>query len=210
MANGLMAAGYAFLFFLLYRHPLRKDLPFFLIACAFATFYNVAYDTGVYLRWLASLALLVRLLPPLEACWCVIENRRTFRVSFVLMTAALCVGIINPVVLGTGYLSVRTLATVSVTLACCAVAVMNWYAPMAKSRVLSVHLVLQALWMILHSAITLSFPLLTTQLRWDICRWAYVIGATGLVIAYRRCLYESGGSGGRGVGLPGSPAGSTG
>lgn len=187
--NGAMAAGYAVLFLLLLRHPLRQSLWGFIFACGFATAYNIAYDTAIHFRVIVSLALFVRLLPPVEACWNVVVSRKDVRGALAFLLASVGLGTFSPTNLAFGYLTVRGIATTAVTLVCGLVLASNYFSPFGASIFALKHLKLQTAWMVFHSIFSLSSQWYnSTWSRRAIARWAYVLLALALVVAYRRIL----------------------
>jgi hypothetical protein len=179
----MMAAGYALVFIAILHSPMRRFLRVFLVATAFAVLYNVTYEVSLRVPVVVSLALLVRLLPPLEACWNLVAGWR-WRVALAGLTASLTVAVTYPTALAWGYLYSRTGATVGVTLVCLLVAL-----SVRGSGLLVQHLRLQTLWMGLHSAFSASSGWYNaTWPRREFARWAYIASALLLVLVYRRVL----------------------
>ena len=177
-----MAAGYAVLFLTLLR---RKDFPAFLIASGFAVLYNIPYDTVVRWRWAVALALLLRLLPPIEACWK--AGRKDTRVALSVLLAAVTWGCLNPYALAWGYLTVRTMVTTSIALVCG----MTWTVEAAEGRagLNRSHLALQTVWTTLHAVFSMSAGWYNrTWERRGAARWLYVLASLGIILIYQRLL----------------------
>jgi len=187
--NGLAAAGYALLFLLLLRTPRRKDVPLLLIACAFSTIYNIAYDTAIHWRIITSIALFVRVLPPMEACWRCLGNRSDVKAALSVLMTILTVRAFGPDALTTGYLGTRTLLTATAALVCFCISIANACGVFSADRFAARNLVLQTAWMMLHSVFSFTSPWYNaTWPRRALARWAFVILMFSIVLLYKRLI----------------------
>lgn len=184
--NGALAAAYAVLFWLILRHPLRRDMWLFLIACGVATLYNIAYDCAIHFRVIMSIALFVRLLPPIEACWRRVGRRKDCKSALILLLGAVLCRLLLPPV---HYLAARVICTVGVTIVCIMVRFAGELHLFEMLAFWRRHLILQTAWMLLHSAFTLTAPWYNaTWERRGVARWLYVIASLLIVLGYRRLL----------------------
>jgi hypothetical protein len=186
--NGLMTAGYAIIFFAaLDNKAIRGNLRFLIIGSAFAALYNLGYDWSIQHRLIASLALLFRVLPPLEAIWRV-EHRKYYNVAFGCLIASAVVAAFR---IEPSYMSIRNVASVSIALVSWGVWVLNLRRPV--EILFSRNLLLQAAGMTLHAVFSVGArwyldPRVATQVQWDrrnVARWTYVLLSLVIVIAYQ-------------------------
>jgi hypothetical protein len=189
MQNGLMAAGYCLLFFSILHHPLRRLMRVFLFATAFAALYNVTYEVSIRIPAIASLALIVRLLPPIEACWRVTGRRRDLHVALAGAAASIVLGAEREAWFSWGYLQVRDLLTAATAVICILFALTERFSTFGQPRVWRTHLSLQTVWAASHTLFSVTSGWYTaTWPRRTAARWAYVVSAMGLVLIYRRFL----------------------
>jgi hypothetical protein len=162
---------------------MRRYLRVFLIASAFAAIYNVTYEVSIRVPVVVSVALLIRILPPLEACWNLVAGWR-WRVALASLAASLTVAVTYPTALVWGYLYTRTGATVGVTLVCLLVT----FGARGPS-ILVQHLRLQTAWMAVHSSFSATSGWYNaTWTRREFARWAYIVSAMVIVLIYRQVL----------------------
>ena len=178
--NGLLAAGYGVVFFAVLNSRSRSKFRLLMVGSAFAALYNLGYEWSVQWRLATSLALLFRLLPPLEACW-LVERRKRYNLAFAGM---LCAAILGSVRFDGAYLVIRNVATVGMSLLAWTVFALNWrkHANPFYFR----HLALQAFWMTLHAGFSLAFRWYRST--WDeytTARWLYIAFSLVIVVAYQ-------------------------
>ena len=184
-----MAAGYALLFLLVLQSPHRKQLPCLLFACAFGFAYNVGYDTFLHHRWITSLALFVRLLPPVEACRLCLLGRRDAKAALAIFLCAITLKTFSPDAVAAGYLTTRCMVTVSVSIVCALVWICDYLSIFQPEPFFAKHLVLQTVWMALHSLFSATSGWYNqTWQRRGVARWIYVGCSLALVLAYRQLL----------------------
>ena len=188
--NGLMAAGYAAIFFASFKSKILKRFPFLVWASAVACIFNLFYDTAIYSPFALSVALLARLLTPLEACLLVSYSNVRLRLTLFGLIGVIIYSCANSQAVTTlGYLPIRNLATYSVTVVCIGTWFVNRYWPLCWTPIYSKHLALQTLWMILHSLFSLTARLyLTSWERRGVARWIYVLSALLIVYRYTRFM----------------------
>jgi hypothetical protein len=197
----MMAAGYALIFIAILHCPMRRYLRVFLVATAFAALYNVTYEVSLRVPVVVSVALLVRLLPPLEACWNLVSGWR-WRICLAGLTASLTVAVTYPTALAWGYLYTRMGATIGITMVCLLVTF-----GVRGHGVLVQHLRLQTTWMGLHSVFSSTSEWYnSTWPRREFARWAYVVSAMVLVLIYRQVLTSPPAQSGDSEAGPGHPS----
>lgn len=187
--DGVLAGVYAFLFFLILRSSARPKLVLMLIACAFSTLYNISYEWAVQHRAINSIALFLRTLAAIEACWRCIEKRSDCKIAMAILFLVVTVRIFSPDFVSLGYLNTRSMVTVSVALVCLMFTACDMCGAFESARLYARHLMLQAIWMLIHSAFSLSVPIYNTS--WTkrlAARWIYVAASVGIVLVYRHLI----------------------
>ncbi len=177
--NGLLAAGYSILAVWLLRDRLSGTLPFFFVGCCFAAAYNTFYDVAIEYRLVVSIALLVRILPPIESCWKVLHGRRDCQVALGGFFVVLFIRIASPEMITAGYLNTRLMVTASVMIICL------MFSGFASER-FSGHHQIQTIWMVFHLMMSISAPIYnSTWPRRMAARWIYVAATLCLMASYR-------------------------
>jgi hypothetical protein len=152
-----------------------------LIASALTAAFNAGYEWLSHYHCLVVTALVIRVLPPLEACWYALPQRRDYQAALSLFAVAYFAAGFKPDATAWDYLTVRNLATLSTTAVCLCVTISTWrYAEPFFRR----HLILQTCWMTLHSVFSL---LVSWYAPFRLAaRWAYIAGATAIAVNYLR------------------------
>jgi len=137
--DGLMAFGYAVIFWAIFSGRMRKVLPALMWCSAVAVIFNLLYEWTSYSPNAVKIALFLRLCPPWEACWILAYHRVELRRSLLFLGGSLLFCCTEPKVASSlGYLSVRDLATVGMTLVCIFTSIAHRIQPFTAQQVLIV------------------------------------------------------------------------
>lgn len=185
--NGLMAAGYGLLFLTLLRSRWRSKLRILTWASLFTCVFNILYDSAIHFRWALSIALFVRLLPAIEACWLVVARRRDGRLAMITFIGSMIWCCTNASAISAyGYLTVRTIANILMATACTVLSIGNKHDRLEEGF-LSGNLWLQTIWMSIHAIFSLAAPYYNqTWARRGVARWLYIGAALGVIWGYVR------------------------
>jgi hypothetical protein len=190
--NATLAMVYASLFSLALNHKQRRSFLLLLVASAYFSSYNLLYDLAVQYRALTILALFVRILPPLEACWLIVGKRTEFRAALLLMLAVIARASLSPEFLAWGLLPLHHLVTVAVTTTCVFCWAFHWLHSFGTPRLFFGNLTLQTAWMLLNTASSLGYSWYSqTGPRYLAAAWIVVAVSILLLLGYRLLLSPS-------------------